>query len=123
MPIYEYECENPDNACDKCAGRFEVIQRMSDAPISECPWCGQRVLKLISHCRSAIVETTEGHSATKKRIRDYEKKGMWSHAAELADTHSQMTNDKKMKMRAIDNYQKAGHDNGMLERYAKKENS
>ena len=42
MPIYEYQC-------DKCGHRFELMQRMSDAPPSECPECGNNgVKKLIS---------------------------------------------------------------------------
>jgi putative FmdB family regulatory protein len=40
MPIYEYHCK-------KC-GDFEVMQKMSDAPLSECPNCNRKVQKLIS---------------------------------------------------------------------------
>ena len=41
MPLYEYQCE-------KCAHRFEVIQKFSDAPIEVCPKCGGPVVKLLS---------------------------------------------------------------------------
>ena len=41
MPLYEYQCE-------KCAHRFEVIQKFSDAPIEVCPKCGGPVMKLLS---------------------------------------------------------------------------
>ena len=42
MPIYEYQCT-------KCEYRFELMQRMSDAPPSKCPECGNpEVKKLIS---------------------------------------------------------------------------
>ena len=41
MPLYEYQC-------DKCAHRFEVIQKFSDAPIDVCPKCGGPVVKLLS---------------------------------------------------------------------------
>ena len=41
MPLYEYEC-------DACGGRFEVIQKFSDAPIDKCPVCGGTVHKLQS---------------------------------------------------------------------------
>jgi putative FmdB family regulatory protein len=41
MPLYEYQC-------DKCAHRFEVIQKFSDAPIDVCPKCGGPVKKLLS---------------------------------------------------------------------------
>ena len=41
MPLYEYECQ-------ACGHRFEVIQKFSDAPPSECPKCGGAVEKLVS---------------------------------------------------------------------------
>ena len=41
MPLYEYECEN-------CGHRFEVIQKFSDAPLTECPKCQGPVHKLLS---------------------------------------------------------------------------
>ena len=56
-----------------------------------------------------------------KKITEYERQGMWSHAAELADTHSEKTKDRGMKMRALDDYKKAGYDVGTLEKHAKKD--
>lgn len=42
MPIYEYECEI-------CGDRLEAIQKISDAPLLECPTCGEpRLKKLVS---------------------------------------------------------------------------
>ncbi len=41
MPIYEYECQ-------KCGHRVELIQKMSDAPLSECPKCKGAVKKLLA---------------------------------------------------------------------------
>ena len=41
MPLYEYECEN-------CSHRFEVIQKFSDPPLTECPKCKGPVRKLFS---------------------------------------------------------------------------
>ena len=41
MPIYEY-------LCSSCQHRFEVRQKMSDAPVSACVRCGKKVTKLIS---------------------------------------------------------------------------
>lgn len=42
MPIYEYECE-------ACGQQHEVIQKVSDPPLRECPACGEpRLRKLIS---------------------------------------------------------------------------
>ncbi len=41
MPIYEY-------ACDSCGNQFEVKQKFSDPPVTECDKCGELVRKLIS---------------------------------------------------------------------------
>lgn len=41
MPIYEYECQ-------KCHHRVELIQKLSDAPLAECPKCKGAVKKVIA---------------------------------------------------------------------------
>lgn len=39
MPIYEYA---PDGGgCARCQGRFDVLQRIADPPLAQCPECGQ----------------------------------------------------------------------------------
>lgn len=38
MPIYEYEC-------GECGHRLEAIQKVSEAPLTDCPTCGQAGLK------------------------------------------------------------------------------
>ena len=38
MPIYEYRCEH-------CQHKLEAIQKISDAPLVDCPACGQPGLK------------------------------------------------------------------------------
>jgi putative FmdB family regulatory protein len=38
MPIYEYRC-------DACGHELEKIQRMSDAPLTDCPDCGEAELR------------------------------------------------------------------------------
>ena len=40
MPIYEYECE-------QCGVRFERLQRMADAPLSDCPECSGHVHRVM----------------------------------------------------------------------------
>src|SRR5262245_38475000 len=42
MPIYEYRCGD-------CGYQKEYMQRMSDAPLTDCPQCGKRSFtKLVS---------------------------------------------------------------------------
>ena len=38
MPFYEYECQ-------ACKFYTEVMQKISDAPLTKCPSCGKRRLK------------------------------------------------------------------------------
>ena len=38
MPIYEY-------ACRKCSHTLDVLQKMSDEPLVECPSCGEAALR------------------------------------------------------------------------------
>lgn len=38
MPIYEYVCTN-------CGEPLEKLQKLSDAPLTDCPACGQAALK------------------------------------------------------------------------------
>jgi putative FmdB family regulatory protein len=41
MPTYEY-------ACTECGKHIEVVQSMSDAPLSTCAICGGRLRKVFS---------------------------------------------------------------------------
>ena len=38
MPIYEYQCNN-------CNHKIEVLQKISDDPLAQCPSCHQQKLK------------------------------------------------------------------------------
>ena len=118
MPIYEYQAVNPEGACPDCRNGFELIQQVSEKPLEKCPSCGGKVKKMISWCHSAIMETSEEHVNVKRQIKNYEESGMWSHAAELADKHSEKVKDKGLKMRALDNYKKAGYDADSLAKHA-----
>ena len=61
MPIYEYECS-------KCGHRFELIQKISDAPLKKCERCKGKVEKLIS---SPAIQ----FKGTGWYVTDYAKKG------------------------------------------------
>lgn len=38
MPIYEYECT-------ACGHKLEALQKISDAPLTQCPECGAEALR------------------------------------------------------------------------------
>lgn len=110
MPIYEYQSIEPNKGCLHCRKTFEVIQSVAERTIRCCPACGKPVRKLVSRCLAAVVESSEEAQRTESKIRDYEQSGMWSHAAELADTYAEKTDNKQLKSRAMDDYRKAGYD-------------
>ncbi|MCC5792072.1 MAG: zinc ribbon domain-containing protein [Legionellaceae bacterium] len=42
MPIYEYQCAN-------CSHKFEIMQKISDAPVKQCPLCFEdRAIRMVS---------------------------------------------------------------------------
>jgi putative FmdB family regulatory protein len=41
VPIYEYECE-------KCQGRFELLQKFNERAVKQCVKCGGPVHKVLS---------------------------------------------------------------------------
>jgi putative FmdB family regulatory protein len=118
MPIYEYLSTKPRKSCRHCRNPFEVLQAMSDKDLKTCPECGRPVKRIISWCRSNVMETSEAHRQVESKIKNYEASGMWSHAAELADKHSEKVKDKSLRMRALDNYRKAGYDTDTLSKHA-----
>ena len=119
MPIYEYRAEKPKQSCVRCRTGFEVLQWPHESALTRCPECGRRVRKIISLCHSAVMETAEEHARTMENIKSYERAGMWSHAAELADKHSEKIGDRGLKTRALDNYKKAGYDAHTLDKHSK----
>lgn len=109
MPIYEYQAKNPQNACEKCKRGFEYIQNIDEKPLSFCPYCGMPVTKIISRCHAAIIDESPEYKNIQQTVEGYEKEGMYSHAAELADTYSHKAKDSLLKERALENYKKAGY--------------
>src|ERR1700749_4815064 len=63
MPIYEYRCEN--------GHLFEVMQKMTDAPVTECEVCGapvQRVFHPIAvHFKGSGFYNTDYGTAKRRR--------------------------------------------------------
>ena len=60
MPIYEYRCH-------KCGKTNEIVQKLSDQPLSRCPYCGGKVSKIISNCSFQL-------KGTGWYVTDYKKK-------------------------------------------------
>lgn len=71
MPTYDYEC-------DRC-GRFEHWQSITSEPLAECPKCGSRVKRLISH-NVGIIFKGSGFYCTDNRPKKSEDKDTGSDA-------------------------------------------
>ena len=56
MPTYDYQCES-------CGHRFEVFQRMSDAPLRTCPECAGEVRRLIGTGAAVILKSSGSHAS------------------------------------------------------------
>ncbi|MCJ7494009.1 MAG: zinc ribbon domain-containing protein [Deltaproteobacteria bacterium] len=110
MPIYEYEATSPGRRCKKCAATFEVLQRLSDPPLNSCPACGQGIKRKISRPRVILPGSARGSNEVEQKVAEYERQGMYSHAAELADKESEKPEKTHLKERAMEDYKKAGYD-------------
>jgi len=101
MPIYEYRTIG--KGCRYCRDGFEIKQRIDSKPLSKCPKCQAPIRRLMSRFRTLVAETPGKAPATEKKIREFEKDGRWSHAAELADKSG-------LEDRAREDYKKAGYE-------------
>jgi putative FmdB family regulatory protein len=107
MPTYVYECLDPDKSCDYCNPGFEVVQRMIEPSLAQCPRCQNAIRRVLF--APAVVIKGSPVSETDKKIKEYEKEGKWSHAAEMADKEAEKTKRDDLKTRALENYKKAGY--------------
>lgn len=66
MPTYEYECAS-------CGYVFEMFQKMTEAPSSECPRCQSHVKRLIG-TGAGIIFKGSGFYTTDYRSSSYREK-------------------------------------------------
>ena len=89
MPIYEYRCEN--------GHMFEVMQRMTDEPVTVCAECGapvERVFHPVAvHFKGSGFYNTDYGTAKRKRESD-------KSANDGADKHDAKQKDKKNRRTA-----------------------
>ncbi|RMD57934.1 MAG: zinc ribbon domain-containing protein [Nitrospirae bacterium] len=71
MPIYEYECRS-------CKKRIEVFQKINDAPLTKCEFCGGELKKCISNTSFVLKGSgwyvTDYPSKDRKKAMEAEKK-------------------------------------------------
>ena len=54
MPIYEYQCK-------KCGEQAEIIQKINDSPVIDCPTCSEPTLKRLISPASCKLEGAGRH--------------------------------------------------------------
>jgi putative FmdB family regulatory protein len=99
MPIYEYRCEN--------GHLFEVMQKMTDGPVTECLQCGapvQRVFHPIAvHFKgSGFYNTDYGTARRKRETETSAKDGADSRDAKQAEKKSSTETSKPAPSSAPD---------------------
>ncbi|NWF93889.1 MAG: zinc ribbon domain-containing protein [Syntrophaceae bacterium] len=107
MPTYEYRPVDPNRSCDHCRSGFEVVQRMTEPGLTVCPQCKNPISRVLF--APTVVIKGSPVTETDRKIKEYEKEGKWSHAAELADKEAEKTKREDLKIRALENYKKAGY--------------
>ncbi len=108
MPTYAYRAVDMEKSCNHCRKGFESIQRMIDPPLTECPRCNNPISRVLFV--PTVVIKGSPVTETDRKIKEYEKEGMWSHAAELADKEAEKTKREDLRVRALEDYKKAGYD-------------
>ena len=91
MPIYEFRCEN--------GHLFEVMQRISDPPITECETCGAPVTRVFHpiavHFKGSGFYNTDYGTARRKREMD-------KSASDGANKHDAKQAEKKSESKSSD---------------------
>ena len=93
MPIYEY-------CCRECGHSLEVIQKLADAPLTDCPACSRPTLKKQVSAPSFRLSgggwyETDFKTGDKKNIAGEKADGAGKGAAQSEQGGSSGTNEKK----------------------------
>ena len=108
MPTYKYQPVEMEKSCDHCRSAFETVQKITEPALTYCPRCKNAISRVLF--APAVVIKGSPVTETDRKIKEYEKEGKWSHAAELADKEAEKTKKEDLKVRALEDYKKAGYD-------------
>lgn len=76
MPIYEYKPKG-EQACEYCVNGFEIMQTMSEEPLTACPKCGNTIARAFSAFAMGgkEKEMMSNKNLAEKGFTKYEKRG------------------------------------------------
>ena len=80
---------------------------MTESALTRCPQCNHPISRALF--APTVVIKGRPITETDRKIKEYEKEGKWSHAAELADKEAEKTKREDLKTRALEDYKKAGY--------------
>ena len=85
MPIYEYQCSSCQHTCDR-------LQKVHDAPITQCPQCSQNCLVRLVSAAAFQLKGTGWYATDFKDQKPTAKK---SSDTEVTSTSTTTTTEKK----------------------------
>ena len=100
MPIYEYQC----TACGK---HFEIFQKISDKPLTECRECKGKLTKLISNCAFHLKGNGWYVTDYKKPVDSAGSKNGGTHKDKKEDSSGAATTDTKSETKTETKAEKA----------------
>lgn len=93
MPIYEYTCQ-------KCGHHLEVMQKMSDKPLTKCPECKGKLEKIFS-------QTSFQLKGSGWYVSDYTARGKADKADKVEKTEKADKSDKTDKVEKAEKAEKS----------------
>ncbi|MEC4675885.1 MAG: FmdB family zinc ribbon protein [Nitrospirota bacterium] len=93
MPIYEYECL-------KCKKQYEVMQKITEGPLTECSICGGKLRKKISNTTFVLKGTGWYATDYASNNRTSEKKGNGAKTAEPSKSGKKTGTETEQKSEA-----------------------
>jgi putative FmdB family regulatory protein len=92
MPIYEYRC-------NKCKKHHEIMQKITESPLTICPSCGGTIKKIISSTSFVLKGSgwyaTDYADKTRKEAKESTGKKESAKTDASADTKTDKAADKK----------------------------
>lgn len=77
MPIYAYKALDPTQSCDYCNPEFELLRKLSEAELADCPRCGRPVVQIISapNLKSGDANLLDSKNIAKHGFTQYKRAG------------------------------------------------
>ncbi len=83
MPTYEYECQS-------CGHRFDVLQKITEEPLTKCPHCHKSRLKRLIGAGLGVIFKGSGFYTT-----DYKRSGANGSSSRKSDAKTESKSEGK----------------------------